>query len=196
MKKLLIILGAIALIAVGCGQKQADSNAAQATVNEESILDTAEAAPDEFVGTVEKAGTSYEATALGIACSEGNLSEVKRLIADGANRKACLEDDYFQYDALYTAVCFEQPDIVQYLIELKENVNSIYTEAGVSILSIACGLDNKPMAIQIAKLLLEAGANVKGDQDLGFDYEVIYPIDRARMAENDELVKLLESYGA
>jgi hypothetical protein len=43
---------------------------------------------------------------LGLACYDGNLEAVKKLISEGACKKQrCMTDDYFEFDLLYSTIC-------------------------------------------------------------------------------------------
>jgi ankyrin repeat protein len=127
----------------------------------------------------------YQFTALGSACYEGNLTEVKSLVAKGTCKKRCLTDDIYEYDALYTSVLFNQRNIVEYFIKTEE-VNRIYDENGMTLLSLACTNNHT----EIARLLLQAGAEVNGGGFTGGDL-IIYPLFEAVKNNNLKLVQLL-----
>jgi len=146
---------------------------------------------NEFVKTMDR----YEFTNLGLAIYNGNLNAARRLIMQGANKERCLGDETFQYDVLYTSVLFGKIDLLEYFINTERNVNKVYDENGVTLLSLACMKDDPDMTFRMSKMLIEAGANVNGGGDMGFDY-IIYPLFGAVRSNNFKLVKLLVEHGA
>ena len=137
----------------------------------------------------------YNFTELGLACYNNDLVLVKSLINKGACKERCLSDEIFEYDILYTAILFEQVDIVEYLIGIGQDVNKIYDENGYMALSLACSIKDKKRALSITKMLIDAEAQVYGAGDIGGDY-IIYPVFCAINSDNIDLVKLLIECGA
>lgn len=138
----------------------------------------------------------YSYTELGLACKEGDLDKVKTLINKGACTERCMDDEFYEYDMIYIAVLFEHVELVRYFVNvLKEDVNLIYNEDGVTLLYIATRSNDLYSASEISKILIEAGAKVNGSGDHGTDY-VLYPLFNAVKSNNIELVKYLISHGA
>ncbi len=141
----------------------------------------------------------YSYTALGLACLEGDMDKIMALVAKGADRSHCMADEIFEYDALYIAVKQHNPELVKYLIGLGDKVNSYYGDYGVSMLAIACGITDHAIAYDIARQLLDAGANVNGGVDQFDEYSEegpALPLDRAIETGNAQLLRLLIEKGA
>lgn len=128
----------------------------------------------------------YILTDLGAACYRGDLGEVRRMIEQGVDRSACMTDEIFEYDAIYAATCWGHKDILVYLISLGDDVNRIYDENGTTLLSIAC----INSYVDIAGILIDAGAKVNGVGPIGGDY-TRYPIMDAVWSNDARLVRLL-----
>ncbi|MDR0866722.1 MAG: ankyrin repeat domain-containing protein [Candidatus Symbiothrix sp.] len=187
MKTTQILLLSVAslLMLSGCSNKKGSEN----TAGEE------EECHDEFIKTIDYGGAPYRFTELGLACHDGDLSKVQTLIQNGACTTGCMGDDIFEYDALYTAVWFGKPDIVNYLIRQGENVNRIYGEARGTLLSLACLNEDKEIAFKMAELLIKAGASVQAEQNFDGGYTAV-PLHFAVGKNNLSLVKLLIEHGA
>lgn len=132
----------------------------------------------------------YRLNAFGLACSQGNLEEVEKYIPQGNNTQIAMTNEVYEYDGLYVAVYFGQVMVTKFLIEKGENVNNVYDENGTTLLLIAC----RNNRIDLARILLNAGADANGAGDLGGYIQ--YPIVEARYNDNVELIQLLISHGA
>lgn len=55
---------------------------------------------------------NYNFSKLGIACRRGDLNQVKKQIEEGADISDCMSDDVYMYDAIFTAIFFQQKNIV------------------------------------------------------------------------------------
>lgn len=138
----------------------------------------------------------YKYTKLGLACKKGDLESVKRIISEGANTERCSSDEFYEYDVIYVAVLFNQVELVRYFVgDLNKDVNQIYNEDGLTLLSLAAMSDDFSSACMIAKILVDAGADVNGSGDHGADY-IWYPLFEAVKSNNIELLKYLISNGA
>lgn len=130
-------------------------------------------------------------TILGYCCKFGRYDFVKSLISRKADIKLGEEDEYYQYDALYVAIENQNEKIVDLLLENKANVNSIYTEDGLTPLSFACQFSN----FHIVEALINHNAEIKGKYNPQTDMASI-PIIEAVKSKNKEAVKLLVEKGA
>ena len=138
---------------------------------------------------------AYDFTELGLAIYQGDLNTAKKLIEEGASKNSCLADPIFEYDVLYASVMFDKIKFVEYFISTEKDVNKVYSENGMTLLTLACKSDNNGIALRISKILLDAGADVNGGGDMGFDY-ILYPLFEAIKKDNVQLVKLLIDKGA
>jgi hypothetical protein len=86
---------------------------------------------------------------------EENLSEVQRLIADGANVNAITP---FGRTPLMSATAYGHINIVRFLLENGADINIKDTHNGWTALMFSTGLENEEF--EIAKLLIENGADV------------------------------------
>jgi ankyrin repeat protein len=187
------LLTAFMLITISCNNRADNRRVAvgdiqtEITVYQDQIIGSNETDDyDDFIKTV----GLYSFTELGWACYNGNLDAVKELIEAGACMSFCMADPTFEYDVLYTSVKFNQISLLEYFISIKENGNKVYDENGMTLLSLACMSDNPDIAFEMAKLLLDAGANINGEGDMGFDY-IIFPLFEATKRDNLKLAKLL-----
>lgn len=130
-------------------------------------------------------------TILGYCCKFGRYDFIKRLISRKADIKLGEEDEYYQYDALYVAIENQNEKIVDLLLENKANVNSIYTEDGLTPLSFACQFSN----FHIVEALINHSADIKGKYNPATEMASI-PIIEAVKSKNKEAVKLLVEKGA
>jgi|GEM_PF-935431 len=130
-------------------------------------------------------------TILGYCCKFGRYDFVKRLISRKADIKLGEEDEYYQYDALCVAIENQHEKLVDLLLENKANVNSIYTEDGLTPLSLACQFSN----FHIIEALINHNADIKGKYNPATDMASI-PIIEAVISKNKEAVKLLVEKGA
>ena len=119
------------------------------------------------------------------AAKAGDLAEVKRLIAEGADVNVKDEDGE---TALYKATGYNHKDIAKLLIEEGADVN-VKDEDGRTALFTAAVWDQR----DIAKLLIDAGANVNATENR----ESGAPLHYAVLHNNNkEVVSLLISKGA
>ena len=146
---------------------------------------------DDFIATI--GDNSF--TELGLACREGNINAIKRLVNKGACKNRCMADEIYEYDALYTSIEFERIEAVKYFVESGDDVNRIYDESGMSALCLACFGQNKELACDIARILLNAGAKVNGNKSIDGSYMQI-PLRTAVLKDNKRLAKLLLDKGA
>ncbi|WP_337966765.1 ankyrin repeat domain-containing protein [uncultured Flavobacterium sp.] len=150
-----------------------------------------------YIDTVKNINTFYQFdesnsyTILGYCCKFNRYDFVKRLISRKADIKLGEEDDYYQYDALYVAIENQHEKLVDLLLENKANVNSTYTESGLSPLSLACQFSN----FHIIEALINHNADIKGNYNRATDMASI-PIIEAVMSKNKEAIKLLVEKGA
>jgi len=208
MKKIIITFIAIAFVADGCGHTN-NKNVTQNNDNDwkpfgyEIDGDTEEVISadddtvnetgyqDKFVKTI----GAYDFTELGLAIYEDDLNTAKKLIEAGASKSSCLSDEIFVYDVLYTSVMFGKIKFVEYFTNAEEGVNKVYDENGTTVLTFACKSDEPETSFRISQLLLDAGADVNGGGDMGFDY-IFYPLFEAVKKNNLRLVKFLVEKGA
>ncbi len=122
------------------------------------------------------------------AIKDRNLTEVKRLIASGANVNQNIDGD----KPLHFAAQFSTPEIVHQLIKARADLNAPSSfHGGSTPLLIAIGSDRP----DIARVLIQAGANVNKE---------VYGTTALNMAESKaqqnphfkEVVQLLISNGA
>ncbi|RKR11623.1 ankyrin repeat protein [Flavobacterium sp. 90] len=130
-------------------------------------------------------------TILGYCCKFGRYDFVKKLISKKADIALGQEDEDYQYDALYVAIENQNEKIVDLLLENKANVNSIYTEGGLTPLSFACQFSN----FHIVEALINHNADIKGKYNPQTEMASI-PIIEAVKSKNKEAVKLLVEKGA
>jgi hypothetical protein len=130
-------------------------------------------------------------TILGYCCKFDRYDFVKKLISKKADITLGEEDEDYQYDALYVAIENQNEKIVDLLLENKANVNSIYTEGGLTPLSFACQFSN----FHIVEALINHNADIKGKYDPQTEMASI-PIIEAVKSKNKEAVKLLVEKGA
>ena len=181
------------LIVVSCGNSSNNNEGQPQEIKNQidEISFQEDDCPDEFIKTIE----AYSFTELGLACRKGDLNSAKNLIERGACKNRCMSDEIFEYDVLYTSVMFDKIDIVKYFINTEKDVNKVYDENGMTLLTLACMRDKSDISFHMSKLLLDAGANVNGGGDMGFDY-ILYPLFEAIKNNNLRLVELLIDNGA
>lgn len=140
-------------------------------------------------------GACYQ-NCFGKACYNGDMSKIKELIDDGTDIESdAMQDLNFVYSALVCAIKGEKVDAVEYLITKGANVNRLHTEFFATPLSYAAGVEDKEKRMEIARLLIEAGANPDGAEKSSFeytDYPLIAAIDRGDV----DFFKLLIENGA
>lgn len=128
-------------------------------------------------------------TPLGYACYNKRCDFAEKLIKQNADINRGREDQIFAYDALYLGIESGSECIVKLLLNKSADPNVIYNEYGETplSLSIRTGKSN-----QIAKMLIEKGANINGAGDLGFEVEdKIYPLFTAIENDNAEMAYYL-----
>lgn len=130
-------------------------------------------------------------TILGYCCKFGRYDFVKRLISKKSDIKLGEEDEDYQYDALYVAIENQHEKLVDLLLENKANVNSTYTESGLSPLSFACQFSN----FHIVEALINHNADIKGNYNPQTEMASI-PIIEAVKSKNKKAIKLLVEKGA
>ena len=128
-----------------------------------------------------------EYSLLGFACKFKRCAMAEKIIARNADITVGQCDEYICNDALYLAVESEDLCIVKLLLKKGANPNQPQTETGLTVLSVSCRNGGN---YDIAKLLIENGAEVDGLGDTGFDY-IIYPLLDAIESNNIALVQLL-----
>ena len=111
---------------------------------------------------------------------------VKLLIDMGADISISETDDIYVFDALYTSISNRNFSLTDLLLKNKANPNVIYTEYGLTPLTLSCSLG----LLDISILLIQFGADVNG-VNMNDEYYQTYPIIEAVRANNTDLVKLL-----
>jgi ankyrin repeat protein len=145
--------------------------------------------PDiDFLIPIDDEGNS--ASLLGYACQYQRCDLAKKLINRGANIEIGKADEYMVYDALSVAVLSEEICLVKLLLDNGANPNRMLSENGLTVLSLISWSENGDIVYEIAKLLIEKGANVDGLGDTGFDY-INYPLLYAIQGNHIKLVQLL-----
>jgi ankyrin repeat protein len=181
MKTAQILLLSIAslLMLAGCGKKGGENTA-----------DAQEGLTIEIA-----TGLSMHFTELGLACHDGDLSQVQTLIQNGARTSSCMCNEVSCYDALYVAVQFGKLNILDYLIQQGEDVKTVYDESGGTLLSLACLYEDKAVALKMVERLIKAGASVQAERNFDDGYTAV-PLHFAIGKNNLPLVKLLVEHGA
>lgn len=135
---------------------------------------------------------AYQLYPLGIACRNGDMETIKRLLA-GKDEPMAMGNDCYEFDILYTAIFFDKEDVLEYALTRYKDINNrVYSdEYGLTLLTYACKLSNA----KLARILLEHGINVNGCQS-PYDTYKVYPIMEAIANNNIELVQLLLEYHA
>lgn len=135
---------------------------------------------------------AYQLYPLGIACRNGDMETIKRLLA-GKEEPMAMGNDCYEFDILYTAIYFDKEDVLEYALTRYKDINDrVYSdEYGLTLLTYACKLSNA----KLARILLEHGIHVNGCQSPCDTYKV-YPIMEAIANNNIELVQLLLEYHA
>jgi len=128
-----------------------------------------------------------EYSLLGFACKFKRCAMAEKIVNRNADLTLGQCDEYLCNDALYVAVENEDLCIVQLLLNKGANPNQPQTESGLTVLSVSCRNGGN---YDIAKLLIENGAEVDGLGDMGSDYS-IYPLMEAVQSNNIALVQLL-----
>ena len=123
---------------------------------------------------------------LGFACKYKCCHLAEKLIRLNADVETGASDEYLVFDALSVAVESQDLCLVKLLLDNGANPNRMNSEEGFTVLSLSCRLNN----YDIAKLLIESGAEVDGAGDTGFDY-IHYPLLHAVESNNIKLVQLL-----
>jgi hypothetical protein len=92
------------------------------------------------------------------AISDGNVSEVKRLISEGANPNS----EYMQGPFLFLAIGYDNPEVVKALIDAGANVNAVHNR-GETALMVAVASDSPA----VVRTLVDAGADVTAKNPYG-----------------------------
>jgi uncharacterized protein len=121
------------------------------------------------------------------AAAFGRVEALRRILGDDPAQAAVFSEDGFT--ALHLAVFGEQEEAVQLLIERGADVDALATGsiARVRPLGTAAFVRSVPLA----RLLLDAGADVNGAGEGGFT-----ALDSAKQSGDEELVRLLLGRGA
>ncbi|MDR2586574.1 MAG: ankyrin repeat domain-containing protein [Prevotellaceae bacterium] len=127
-----------------------------------------------------------EYSLLGYACKYKRCLMAEKIIQQNADIDIGHSDGYTIQDALYVAVMSEDVCLVKLLLNNGADPNRFNSEYGLTVLSICCANG----FYDIAKLLIESGANVDGVGDTGFEY-IVYPLMLAVGNDNMEMVKML-----
>jgi ankyrin repeat protein len=194
MRKIIVnlLVVFVTLIITSCSNRASNDKIANEDVEyQENNVNEETDNQNKFVKTI----GAYDFTELGLAIYNGDLNTAKKLIEGGACKNRCLADPTFEYDVLYASIMFDKIKFVEYFINTEKDVNKVYSENGMTLLTLACKSDNLDVALRISKLLLNAGADVNGGGDMGFDY-ILYPLFEAVKKSNLQLVKLLIEKGA
>lgn len=130
-------------------------------------------------------------TILGYCCKYDRYDFVKKIISRKADISLGKQDETYEFDALFVAIENQNERMVNLLLEHKANVNSIYTESGISPLSLACRFSN----FKIIETLINKGADIKGNYNPESEMASI-PILEAVISKNKEAIKLLAEKGA
>lgn len=135
---------------------------------------------------------AYQLYPLGIACRNGDMETIKRLLA-GKDEPMAMGNDCYEFDILYAAIYFNKEDVLKYALTQYKDINDrVYSdEYGLTLLTYACKLSN----VKLARILLEHGIYVNGYQS-PYDTYKVYPIMEAIGNKNIELVQLLLEYHA
>ena len=128
---------------------------------------------------------------LGLACAYKRCEIAEKILHLGADISIGKGDDYIVNDALFVAVECENVCAIMLLLNSGADPNRMNNENGLTVLSVSCMYGGN---YEIAKLLVENGANVNGLGDTGFDY-IIYPLIEAVQSDNIALVQLLIDNG-
>lgn len=136
---------------------------------------------------------AYRLYPLGVACRDGDLETVKRLLAESKDEPMAMGGECYEYDVLYAAVYYGQEGILRYALTRYKDINDrLYSdEYGLTLLTLACRLSN----VKLARVLLEHGIHVDGCQGPE-DACRVYPIMVAVERKDVEMVKLLLAYHA
>jgi len=123
---------------------------------------------------------------LGFACKYKRCHLAEKLIHLKADSEIGESNEYLVFDALSVAVESQNLCLVKLLLNNGADPNRWNSEEGFTVLSLSCRLNN----YDISKLLIESGAKVDGVGDTGFDY-IHYPLLYAVKSNNIKLVQLL-----
>lgn len=133
----------------------------------------------------------YEYTELGLALKSGDIFTIKKLVDNGASINDAKKNEIYEYDGLYVAIENDHPEIVELLLHKKANPNQLYTDDGLTPLSLASKLNLD----DIATILIKNGANVNGANVINSDYKIT-PLFYAIENDNIKLAELLLKNGA
>lgn len=120
---------------------------------------------------------------LRVAAQNGDLKEIKGLIAKGGNVNAANE---YGSTALIIASLNEHPEVVRFLLSKGADINARDNHGYTAINHVAGKGD-----LQMVTLLIEKGADVNTVNDLN-----LTALDLARLFNNDTIANLLKKHGA
>lgn len=160
---------------------------------------------EQFVETHKYRIDSYELSnyifsKLGYYCGIGDLEMVKRLVEQGTDIEDGFiseDDNFFVASPLLAAILETHIDVIKYLISVGINVNAPYGASAYTPLVCAIrGNDDSEKALEIVKLLLDAGANPDGFGYMFYDdVPTYYPIIEAVKEGGVQIVELLVKSG-
>lgn len=139
----------------------------------------------------------YKASEIGWAIYQDSLAKFRSLVENGAAIENAITDETYIYDALYTALVFNRINLVNFIIENNyySDINKTYSEDAETPLTLACNIQDKNDALQIATFFIAKGAKVDGSGPSG-DEDTKYPLISAAKRNNVELIKTLIKKGA
>lgn len=191
----------LALLA-GCNRQKAADD--QPKGKPEAPVSHSAAAPDTMAPKQESSQPTfahdiegYKASDLGEAIYQDSLTKFKVLVEKGASVEKCLTDETYIYDALYAALVFGRVDLIKYIVQNNQysDINKTYSEDAETPLTLACNMQDKDEALQIAQLLIENKAKVDGSGPSGGE-ETKYPLLIAVKRNNIALTQALIEKGA
>lgn len=128
----------------------------------------------------------YLTNDFGYAAYSDDIEKLESLILDGASAKEnCMYDMHYGYDALYIAIEQQNLKAATFFINNGAEIDRVYTETFHTPLSLVASMANHEKSMELAKLLIERGANVNGT-DGGF-MPLVSPITNAIISSNADL---------
>lgn len=127
------------------------------------------------------------------ACYIGDTEAVKSFVEADSTivDQAVMYGIEFSYDAFFAAMCRNHYDIAEYLIENGTEVNIIYGECYDTPLSKVVKIQNSIRSYELAKLLIDRGANVNG-AGISFTHQRYFiPITTAIEYRKIDIIELL-----
>ncbi len=138
---------------------------------------------------IQEQGDRY--TLLGSACKNNDINKVEKLLRAGADIHLAKTDDIYEFHALYVAIENNHVALADYILTEDVDINRIYTEEGLTPLTLACKL-NRDL---IAEKLIPKEANVNGIISEYSEY-TLTPLLVALENNNFSLTKRLLEKGA